>query len=235
MMRSLTTVLLVLAARPYATAQQNSPTIESSGLPAASERKVSMHEEVWLRLADEPSRLMKQADENFLRRKYEMAADQLHRAGAYLHGAASHADKETKSALEASAAEVDRLTAGIKSGVVASRRELEDAFARAEYALAAYQHLKAKEALDRRDYKIAGTYLDTAVTHAENTARWMGHELEASANRIVESAYATSGELVNGAGFVVRDVEGVMDDIGAELEKLGMIVNSPHRHTKSGR
>lgn len=188
--------------------------------PEAKPDFVSVQEEMWLRLADEPSRLMKQADESFLRKDYDMASRELHRATAYLHGSASHADQGTKLALESSAAEMDRLAARLKSGVVQSSSELEEAFARAEHALATHKLERARTALDQKQYKFAGSYLDTAVSHIESAAAWTGHNLESGSSKVFALAYETSGELVTETGFAVRDVGVVLDDVGKEIHKL---------------
>lgn len=224
MTRSSVTVVFMLVLGNLAAAQQQDVTEArdqaAKNVPAANRDVVSVQEELWLRLADEPSRLMKQADESFLRKDYDAASSELRRATAYLHGAASHAGKNSKLALEASAEEMDRLAAGIKSGVVKSGSELKDAFARAEHTLAIDKLQKAEVTLAQKQYKLAGSYLDTAVSHLESAASWAGHNFESGSGKVFTSAREASGELVTEAGFVVRDVGVVLNEVGKEIQKL---------------
>jgi hypothetical protein len=204
----------------------------AKNVPEAKPDFVSVQEEMWLRLADEPSRLMKQADESFLRKDDDMASRELLRVTAYLHGSASHADQDAKLALESSAAEMDRLAMRLKAGAVKSGSELEEAFARAEHALATHKWEKARAALDQKQYKFTGSYLDTAVSHLESAAAWTGYNLESGSSKVFALAYETSGKLVTETGFAVRDVGAVLDDIGKEIHKLATSIKPQSAEAK---
>jgi hypothetical protein len=218
---------LAIAAEPKSKA--------AGGLPAVSKAKpepqpgwIIIEEETWIRLDDEPSHYMRQAHESFLKKEYEAAANELRKSGTYLYVAAQNASQGTKESLLASAHELDRLAAEVRSGTVKSAKTLEAAFARAEHALAAGNHAKVQSAIQDKDHQTAGHYLRSAVNHVEYAAKWSGHELESGAAETAKGVRMVAGKLIEGTSFAVDETGKGTVWVGDEIKRLGKLIE-PHR------
>ncbi|MEZ6062135.1 MAG: hypothetical protein R3C19_17485 [Planctomycetaceae bacterium] len=187
-----------------------------------------IEEDVWVRFVEEPSDHMKRAHENFLKKDFKAAAHDLWLAGGFLHAAASNAVGDARTALTASAREIDQLAKDVEAGGVKSVTTLENAFARAEHALAHHHHTMAKTAIRNQRGRTGGHYLRSATNHVENAARWTGHKLEAGAEATANGVRMVAGRLVEGTGFVPDEVGKGVTWVGTEIEKLGKVIE-PHQ------
>jgi len=217
-------MVLGLAALAGATDRADKPS-DKKAVPESRPGWFVVEEDVWIRLNDEPSQHMHQAHESFLKKAYGATTSELRKAGGYLHIAARNSSSETKAALTASAHELDSLAAEVQAGTVKSVKSLDSAFARAEHALAADDHAKAKTALKAKHHAMAGHYLRSAMNHVEDAAKWSGHELERGTVATANGVRIVSGKLIDGSGFVVDEAEKGVTWVGDEVEKVGKSID----------
>jgi hypothetical protein len=217
-------MVLSLAALVIAADRADKPT-DKNAEPELRPGWFVVEEDVWIRLNDEPSQHMRQARESFLKKDYGATTSELRKAGGYLHIAARNSSSETRTALTASAHELDSLAADVQAGTVKSVKSLDSAFARAEHALGADDHEKSKTALIARHHAMAGHYLRSAVNHVENAAKWSGHELQSGAVATANGVRVVAGKLIEGSGFVVNEAEKGITWVGDEVEKVGRSID----------
>jgi len=185
---------------------------------------VVIDEDVWYRFHDEPPLHMFRAREGFLKREFDSAARELHKAGGYLHAAASHADEDVRDLLHKSAEELDELSVGVREGAVESVDRLEEAFARAEHALAVHNQRMALNAMERADAVRSGQYLRTAVQNAEESAKWARRKLEGGTQKVFSTGRDLAGKMIETPGFVAKESSKGIMAVGAELQQIGKLL-----------
>jgi hypothetical protein len=218
-----TVVALGMTTLAVAADKAANPT-EKKAEPQSRPGLVVIEEDVWMRFNDEPSHHMQRAHASFLKKEYKAAANELQKTASYLHVESQNAVGETKSALAASAEELDRLAHDVAAGTVKSAKTLESAFARAEHALATHHQAKANTALSEKHGTTAGHYLNSAVTHLENAAKWTGHELESGTVATANGVRTVAGKLIEGSGAVVDEAGKGINWVGEEIVKLGKTI-----------
>lgn len=234
--RSLLALLIALGLTAWPVmADPGAKPTETTVEPQPKPGWIVIEEDVWFRFDDEPTLYMHQAHKSFLKKEYQATARELRKAGGYLHVAAKNASSDTKAALTASALELDRLAADIHDGTVKSVKSLESAFARAERALAADDHAKAKSALSHDHHPKAGHYLSSAVTHVENAAKWSGQKLESGAIATAKGVRTVAEKLREGGGAVVDEAGKGITWIGAEVQRLGKVIEPDRTPTAESK
>lgn len=161
--------LVVLLAIRCSTLAVEKDETGQSGAETPRKGHVEIDEDVWYRYHDEPPLHMERAREGFLKHELETSSREIRKAGGYLHAAASHAEADLKSVLQESATELDDLGEEVRQGTVDSISRLENAFARAEHALAMHNQRMAQRAMERADAIRSGQYLRTAIQNAEDS------------------------------------------------------------------
>jgi hypothetical protein len=181
-------------------------------------------EDIWIVLVDEPEFHFQKAHEFFLKKDFKAAASEIRKGAAFLKLEAGRSTAEGKKALAASADELGKLADDVQKGTVASEKQLKDAFARADHALANHHYLKASEYWAKKDEKKAGHALKAAAQHLEQAAAWSGHKLEAGALDVIDGVRAGAGKLTEGTGWAADEVGKGIDDLGKEISKLGKAI-----------
>jgi hypothetical protein len=173
-----------------------------------------------------PEKHFKLAYEHFVRKQQKAAALEIRKAAALLKQESSRAVGAGKKALTASARQLESLANGVEKGAVTSGKELKQAFARADHALAVHYNLKAKEEQAKKETKKAGYHLKAAAADLEHGAAWAGHKIEAGGVAAVRTARLVAGKLIQGTGWVPAEVGKAIQGIGREIEKLGKKVET---------
>jgi hypothetical protein len=224
--RSFLASMMVLSSTMLAIgADRDAKPADKKAAPEPQPGWIIVEEDVWIRLNDEPSLHMHQAHESFLKKDYGATSRELRKAAGYLNIAARNASSDTTAALTASASELDSLAVDVQAGRVKSVKRLDSAFARAEHALGADDHAKAKTALDAKHHAIAGHYLSSAVNHVEDAAKWSGHKLESGTVATANGVRIVAGKLIDGSGFLVGEAEKGVTWVGNEVEKFGRSID----------
>ncbi len=160
------------------------------------------------------------AHEFFLKKDMKAAASEIRKGAEVLKKEVGNATEEGKKVLTASIQELEKLANDVEKGTVKSKKKLEDAFARADHALAQHHYLKASESWVKKETKNTGNALKNAAQHLEQAAKWSGRKLEAGSSEVVKGAREVADKLIKGTKWVTEEVGKGIKDIGNEISKL---------------
>ncbi len=160
------------------------------------------------------------AHEFFLKKEMKGAASEIRKGAEVLKKEVGNATEEGKKVLTASIQELEKLANDVEKGTVKSKKKLEDAFARADHALAQHHYLKASESWAKKETKDTGNALKNAAQHLEQAAKWSGRKLEAGASEVVKGAREAADKLIKGTKWVAEEVSKGIKDIGNEISKI---------------
>jgi hypothetical protein len=165
------------------------------------------------------------AIEDYAKKDYKAAADEIRTASVELRKEAGRASGEARQALETSIAQLDKLAASVEKGALEAAKSMRADFARANHALAIEHRARAAESWGRRQYQQAGHELKAAAQSLESAAAWAGAEAQAAARSSVAQNRALGDKLASGASWardeVARAFQGLGNDINALSQKIG--------------
>jgi hypothetical protein len=157
------------------------------------------------------------ASRYFARGDRTHAAAEIRAGAAFLKLEAGRHDATNKTGLEDAAKHLDDLAAGVTKGTVKSPKELNDAFVRADLALARHYHQMAEASAAQNEHEKTGYWLEGA----DDGAEWSGHKLAAGGNAVVNGARSLGAKLESGAEWTGDEVKKALKDLGSEIESLG--------------
>jgi len=166
------------------------------------------------------------ARQEYLQKDLKAAADEVHKAAAYLKSEAAAAKGKGKEALTASYREMEKLSDELKKGTVKSVKEIEMAFARAYNALATNSHVKSAEAWSKKEVQKAGEELDSAAEALGKAYTWAGQEVKAGTQKVISDAKELSRKLKEGAHQASADAGKALKDLGQEIKAFGQKISS---------
>jgi hypothetical protein len=169
----------------------------------------------------EPESDFQKAHEFFLKKEMKSAASEIRKGAEFLKKETENATQEGKKVLTASIQELEKLANDVEKGTVKSDKELKDAFARAENALARHHYLKASESWAKKETKSTGNSLKASAQYLEQAVKWSGHKLETGSSEAVKGAQAVAEKVIIGTKWVAEEVSKGIKDIGNEISKLG--------------
>jgi hypothetical protein len=202
-------------------------TVGKATVTKTPEGKVVVDEEVLNIFVEEPEQHFKKAHELFVKKDTKAAAHEIRKASAFLKLEAGRATGDSKQALEPSSRELDKLADDVEKGAVVSEKELRDAFARADVALARHHQAKAKEDWEKGNNKQAGIHLMAAPTHLEYAKAWLKVGTNEDTKAVVRDTRTVAGKLTEGIGFVPEEVGKAIEAMGKEIDKVGKEVEPP--------
>ncbi len=216
---ALTTILIVsFAAVAWA---QASAVPASSATSVAEQGTVVVPEDVLTPLVDQPEHHFHLASSYFARGDRTHAAAEIRAGAALLELEAGRHDATNRTGLQEAANHLDDLAAGVAKGTVKSSKELNDAFARADLALARHYHEMAAASAARNEPKKTGHWLKGAADSVDDAAKWSGHKLAAGGKATVNGARSLGASLESGAKWTADEVKKSVSDLGSEIESLG--------------
>jgi hypothetical protein len=177
-------------------------------------------EDVTIAVAEVPDDYFTSAQSKFSRDK-KAAAEDLHKAAAAIELTVDRAPQELQTELRDAARDIHQLARRVENGTVKSAEELKQPLARAAHALARSHHLRAEEAWNRKEEARAGHELKASGQYLEHAARWTGKDAEKAMRATVRGSRELSGELIEGVGFVPKEVGDGLAAVGRDIEKLG--------------
>jgi hypothetical protein len=204
---------------------------ESANQKQAAEPRggvITIEEDVWVPLHNEPFDQFHQAHENFFKRHYKAAAAELREGAAFLKIEAGRAAGDTKHALKASAQELDKLATATENGAVKSVHDLDNAFARAEHALAEQYHALANAAHKNDNDELAGKYMQAAAQQLRHAVLWSGREIDKATAGAIDATRIAAGKLIEGSGWAAVEGGKLFADLGRAIERAGKLV-APHK------
>jgi hypothetical protein len=149
------------------------------------------------------------------------AAQKLTSAAGELRSQAESMTGEDRRTLERAAGELERAAqVGTKQeGRLAAGSDKR--VAHVEHDLAEFHLDRARRSWAREDAERTGHELRAAAQHLDNGTRWTGQKLEQGTREAVGAAMRVSGSLIEGGGWVPREVGRSIQDVGREVDKLG--------------
>lgn len=210
-------LLVVLLANVVAAQGSGDEVVE--GVPL--DGSIIIDETIWLRLVGEPGALMSEAHAAYLKKNNVDSAKVIRRAATFLLIAESNAFPRHKPLLVERAEELDLLAGRVAAGKVASRKELEAAFARAHYAMSKHHAAKAADmAADGQPLQAAG-YMRSAASHLERSAHWAGKDLRTDTEQTIDKVRDSAEDLKAGTGKLVEETGKLLEALGDRIERFG--------------
>ena len=178
-------------------------------------------ETAWYPYVEEPDQHFKNAHDAFLSRDFKKTAEEIRKGEAFVKLEDVRATGDAKRSLDASARELAQLASEASNGEVKDVKSLDNAFARADYALALSHRAKASEGWANKDATKAGYELRAAANYLEQGASRAGGDVESDVSASVKDTREVAGKLIQGTSVATDDVVKVMETIGREIEMLG--------------
>lgn len=142
---------------------------------------------------------------------------------------AARAGKTTHAALQASAAELQKLATAVARGTAHDAKTLEAAFARADHALALSHHARAAQAWTSKETRQAGGELKAAAGYAAHAADRTGGGLAAAMSAAVTDARAVGDKLEAGAAWTRAEVDKAFAEVADAINAVGKRIHSGHK------
>jgi hypothetical protein len=180
-----------------------------------------VEEEIWIIFAHDPAGYLHDAWENFIAGDIQDAAYHIRRAKAWLKLEAYRAEGEAKDDLEASIRELEGLITALGEGSHPANKELKEAFAKAEYALAYHHQKKALSYEQKGDHEKMTYALDAAATHLMYGSVWAGKELDQDDAVSAKDARAIARKIKRGEKWSPDRLREALKGLGRGIKKLG--------------
>jgi hypothetical protein len=217
---ALTTILIVSFAT--ITWAQASTVPASSAISEAQPGIVAVPEDVLTPLIDQPEHHFHMASKYFARGDRTHAAAEIRAGAALVKLEAGRHNATNKAGLEAAAKHLDDVAAGVATGTIKSSKELNDAFARADLALARHYHQMAEASAAQNEHeKKTGYWLEGAADSVDDAAEWSGRKLAAGGKATVNGARSLGAKLEGGAKWSADEIKKSVSDVDSEIESLG--------------
>ena len=189
--------------------------------------RVLIDEDILAAFVDEPCHHFEAARNRFGAGDSKQTADHLRTAAAFLRLEAARATPDGKGALDASIAEIKRLAVAVQNSQVESVQVLEQAFARAHYALASHHCIKSAHRCcrpatfqDKQELARAGWDLKAATVHFNRGSLWAGSELDEETRNLIAGGQLTADQLIRQDSSSQSDVQHAIHALHGKLEKI---------------
>ena len=154
------------------------------------------------------------AREAFLKGYIAAAADEIRVANAFIkleHARATAAGMKT---LKASIDELAELANSVEMNMVADVMTLDEAFGRANYALANHRQLKAAEYHEKGEEEKAAFELKAAASNVERGFGWAGQKMGEGTVAAVRGARLVAGKTIQAPGWVISKTGRALAAVG---------------------
>lgn len=212
-------VIAIATGTTTAVAQEN--------LKPLSPAKIEIDEDILAFFIDKPCHHFEAARDSFVAGKVKQTAKHLRDAVAYLRLEAARATPNGKTALEASIAELKQLADVVEKEQVKSVRTLEQAFARAHYALSGHHCIKSNHRCcqvatfqDKQEIARTGQDLKAATFHFRKGAEWEYGELDEKTLELLDNAKLSANQLIQQKRGSRRKVRKNIHAVHDRLEKV---------------
>jgi len=186
---------------------------------ASAERRCGS-EDVLIPLIDEPEYHFHSASRYFSQGNYSRSAGEVRIVAALFKIEAGRHDATNKAELDAQAQHLDGLAAEIGKGSVKFPKELNNAFAAADLALARHYHQMAEASADQNKRENTGYWLHGTADSLADSVRWSGHKLAQADSTTVNDARSLGDRLEGGAEWTADKVKEAVSKLGNEIETL---------------
>lgn len=158
----------------------------------------------------------KQADTDFRAGHKQAAATEIRGAATSLRASAARMTGSDKTAVEKAAKDLDKTAADINK---VDEKQMRQAFARADVAMARYHNHMAKAAMSKKDEKTANMHLAAAQMQHEHATVWAGEK--AAPARPAAAAGRRPMTPKTMATAAAHNTDAEIDRLDAQIERLG--------------
>ena len=177
-------------------------------------------------LMGEPDRHFHRAAEFYVQGDAAGAADEIRAAAALIRMEAGRGSAEDAAKLREIASNLDSLAGNVANGNVASRRDLELAFARADLALAAHYRSMADKALADKNHAGAGRWLKAAGDSVDEATAWTGRSPSGTQAEAWDQMHALQAKIRTSANWSYDEAKKGVGYLGAQIQYLGQQMQS---------
>ncbi|MGE5255752.1 MAG: hypothetical protein ACM3KE_03720 [Hyphomicrobiales bacterium] len=181
---------------------------------------VLVEEDTVITFANEARKSFRAAVADFLNRRMRAAAAEIRKGAAYMKLEAARASGDARKALMDSVQELEKLANEVQKAAVSDLNDLQNVFARAEYALARHHYLKAVELRTKGDAQKTGRELMSAADYVDSGQVWLTQKMHEGVSDSVNEARRVAAKMVYGAGATADEVGKAFDGLGKELDKF---------------
>jgi hypothetical protein len=172
-------------------------------------------------LIGEPDRHFHQAADLYVKGDASGAASEIQAAAALIRMEAARGAAEGAAKLQSTATNLDTTAQDVVNGNLASRRDLELAFARADLALAAHYRAMADKALAAKDRVAAGRWLKAAGDAVDEAAAWTGQSPSGAQAEAWDQMHALQAKLRTSANWSYDEARKSVGYLGSQIQYLG--------------
>ena len=183
--------------------------------------KVAVPESALNSLIGETDRHFHTAADLYAKGEAQDSASEIRAAAALIRFEAARATSEDAARLTTTSNSLDEVARNIEDGNVASRRDLELAFARADLALAAHYRTLASKALAAKDRSDAGRWLKAAGDSVDEAAAWTGQSPSGAEAQAWDQMHALQEKIRTSADWSTEEARKGIGYLGTQIQYLG--------------
>jgi hypothetical protein len=190
----------------------------SAGTPSAD---VTVPQSALNSLIGEPDRHFHQAADLYVKGNASGAASEIKAAAALIRMEAARGSADDAAKLQSTAANLDTTADDVVNGNLASRRDLDLAFARADLALAAHYRAMADNALAEKDRSGAARWLKAAGDSVDQAASWTGQSPSGAQAQAWDQMHALQAKIRTSANWSYDEARKGVGYLGSQIQYLG--------------
>jgi HAMP domain-containing protein len=190
------------------------------------ERWVAVTSEEWIPYIDQPDTHLNQARAHLLKKNFGEAAMEIRKASAYMELEKSRAVDEANGLLDEPIKEPKDLADAVEKGTVDDVAKLDDAFARADHALARHHYLAAANAWKSREQAAAGYSMWAAARYLERAVERTEEAANDATGAVITKTRSVAEGLIDGAGDVAEETGKQIEKMGKAIQELGKKVGT---------
>lgn len=160
------------------------------------------------------------ARESFLNIDGHNAALQIRRSIAKMQERTKDASEAGREGINRSVAELESVAQGVQQRRVASVRSLDEAFARANYALAQNHLLLAIRAQSQQSRQLIGEELNSAIGHFQQGTQRLHQNIRKDEQELVQNTRHLAGNLIHGIEVTTDEIGNGIRSFGRRLEQV---------------
>jgi len=159
------------------------------------------------------------ARESFLKGYIAAAADEIRVANAFMKLEHARATAEGKKVLKASIDELAELANKVEMNMVVDASTLDEAFGRANYALANHRQLKAEQYYKAGEHEKASLELKAAASNIERGFGWAGQKMGEGTVAAIRGTRLLAGKTIQAPGWVISKTGRALAAVGRGVGK----------------
>lgn len=192
-----------------------------------SKPQVIIDEDVLATFVDEPCRHFERARDCLLKKDRQGTANHLRIGAAFLKLQEARAVAQGKKLLSASIHELEQLAVVVENKRLPKVEDLQQAFARAHYALAGHHCIKSAHRccrtssdVDKKELRRAGQDLKAAGVHLKLGSLWEGTEPDAKTRAALSDTWGSANDLMLGAPGSQNRASRIIGKLRERLENV---------------